>query len=193
MLERLARDPVASVAEAAASGLSQPPAAAGADSAPAAAPLKVTETRLDPVEMKRLASPRARVTVRGVGTFELALLPAEAPSTVLGFVQLAESGYYDGSTIGPMSADSTIGTRAESEAPAEPTFQRAEKGAWPHVRGTVGLAKERADRPGRIFINLVDNPRFDYRHTVFAQALQGLDVIDELLEGDIIERVEIVP
>jgi cyclophilin family peptidyl-prolyl cis-trans isomerase len=71
---------------------------------------------------------------------------------------------------------------------------RDEVGLWPHVRGTVGLATHGRDTgDGQFFINLVDNPAFDHRYTVFAQVLNGLDVVDRILEGDVIERVEIIP
>ena len=64
---------------------------------------------------------------------------------------------------------------------------RDEAGPWPHVRGAVGMNDESA-----FFINLTDNPQFDHQYTVFAQLLNGMDVVDALLEGDIIERVDIV-
>jgi cyclophilin family peptidyl-prolyl cis-trans isomerase len=46
---------------------------------------------------------------------------------------------------------------------------------------------------GQFFVNLVDNPRFDHEYTVFAQILNGIEVVDRILEGDVIERIEIVP
>jgi cyclophilin family peptidyl-prolyl cis-trans isomerase len=45
----------------------------------------------------------------------------------------------------------------------------------------------------QIFVNLVDNPQFDHHYTVFGQILNGMDVIDRILEGDVIETVEILP
>jgi cyclophilin family peptidyl-prolyl cis-trans isomerase len=38
----------------------------------------------------------------------------------------------------------------------------------------------------------VDNPRLDHEYTVFAQVLNGIEVVDRILEGDVIEKVEIV-
>ena len=43
------------------------------------------------------------------------------------------------------------------------------------------------------FVDLVDNPRFDHEYTVFGQLLNGIEVVDRILEGDVIERVEIMP
>ena len=50
-------------------------------------------------------------------------------------------------------------------------------------------------QPGeaQLFIDIVDNPRFDHQYTVFAQTLNGLDVVDAMLEGDVIDKIEILP
>jgi hypothetical protein len=57
-------------------------------------------SELNADDLRRLASPpRARVTIRGVGVFDFMLITAEAPATVLRFVRLAESGYYNGLTF----------------------------------------------------------------------------------------------
>jgi cyclophilin family peptidyl-prolyl cis-trans isomerase len=32
----------------------------------------------------------------------------------------------------------------------------------------------------------------DHEYTVFAQVLSGMDVVDRILEGDVIENVEII-
>ena len=59
---------------------------------------------------------------------------------------------------------------------------------------TVAIASNGRDTGnGRFFIDLVDNPRFDHEYTVFAQVLNGIDTIDRILEGDVIERIEIIP
>ena len=46
---------------------------------------------------------------------------------------------------------------------------------------------------GEFFVDLVDNPQFDHESTVFAQVLNGMDVVDQILEGDLIESIEIIP
>ena len=40
--------------------------------------------------------------------------------------------------------------------------------------------------------NVGTRGQFDHQFTVFAQLLNGMDVVDALLEGDIIERVDIL-
>ena len=70
---------------------------------------------------------------------------------------------------------------------------RDEVGLWPHVRGAVGISTRGRDTgDAQIFIDLVDNPRLDHDYTVFAQVLNGMDIVDAILEGDVIERIEIL-
>ena len=159
-------------------------------------PLGTAPTLLNASNLARLAGPRARVTIRGVGSFELALLTDEAPATVLRFVDLAESGYYNGLTFYRVEPNLLIqgGSPGSNEFSGFPSQMIDEIGPWPHVRGTVGLATQGRDTGnGQFFVDLMDNPRFDHEYTVFAQILNGVDVIDHVQEGDVIDRVEIIP
>ena len=155
----------------------------------AAAPLNV-------VDLKRLAAPRARFTIRDVGRFDVALFTTEAPATVLRFAQLASSGYYNGLTFHRVVPNGVIqgGSPGANEYSSDVPFMRDEVGLWPHVRGALGISTRGRDTgDGQIFIDLVDNPRYDHTYTVFAQVLNGLDIVDRILEGDVIERVEVLP
>ena len=167
----------------------------------AGAPVKVAKTRARIVskvtagDLERLAAARARVTVRGVGTFELALFTMEAPATVVRFVTLAESGYYNGLTFHRVVPDFVIqgGSPGANEYVGDASFMRDELGLWPHVRGAVGVSTRGRDTgDAQFFVDLVDNPRLDHEYTVFAQVLNGIDVIDRILEGDVIEKIEIL-
>ena len=147
-------------------------------------------------DLKRLASRRARVTMRGLGAFDVALLTLEAPATTLRFVQLAESGYYDGLTFHRVVPFGIVqgGSPGANEFSSDAPLMRDEVGQWPHVRGTLGISTRGRDTgDAQIFIDLVDNPRYDHTYTVFAQVLNGMDIVDRLLEGDVIESIEILP
>jgi peptidyl-prolyl cis-trans isomerase B (cyclophilin B) len=136
------------------------------------------------------------VTVAGVGTFELALFTSEAPATVLRFADLAESGYYNGLTFHRLVPNLMLqgGSPAANDHVGDAHHMRDEVGLWPHVRGAVGISTRGRDTgDAQFFIDLVDNPRFDHEYTVFAQVLNGIDVVDRILEGDLIESLEILP
>jgi peptidyl-prolyl cis-trans isomerase B (cyclophilin B) len=182
-LEALARDPDERVSSVALAGLgAQPPPRTPRHDSPLPPPTAEA--------LRRLASPRATIAVRDVGRFEVALLTLEAPATVMRFVELAESGYYNGLTFDRIAPNAIVqgGRRLGDEA----RFPHAEVGTWPNVRGVVGLSMPDTN-DGQFYVNLVDNPRFDHEYTVFAQILNGADVVDELLEGDVIESITIVP
>jgi cyclophilin family peptidyl-prolyl cis-trans isomerase/HEAT repeat protein len=144
---------------------------------------------------RRGASLSARVTVRDVGTFDMALIASEAPASVVRFIRLVDSGYYNGLTFHRVVPNFVVqgGSPGASEYVGADTFMRDEVGLWPHVRGAVGISRRGRDTgDGQFFIDLVDNPRLDHEYTVFAQLLSGFEVVDAILEGDVIERIEIV-
>jgi cyclophilin family peptidyl-prolyl cis-trans isomerase/HEAT repeat protein len=154
------------------------------------------QSDLNADDLRRLASPRARLTIRGVGVFELALFTSQAPATVLRFAHLAEAGYYNGLTFHRVVPNFVIqgGSPGATEYIGDASFMRDDVGLWPHVRGAVGISTRGHDTgDAQIFVDLVDNPRLDHAYTVFAQVLNGIEVVDQILEGDVIERVEIVP
>jgi cyclophilin family peptidyl-prolyl cis-trans isomerase len=153
------------------------------------------EIDISPDDVRRLAAPRARITMRGIGTFELALVGGEAPASVIRFARLAESGYYNGLTFHRVVPNFVVqgGSPGASEYVGDAMFMRDEVGLWPHVRGAVGISTRGHDTgDAQLFIDLVDNPRLDHDYTVFAQVLNGMDVVDQILEGDIIDAVEII-
>jgi peptidyl-prolyl cis-trans isomerase B (cyclophilin B) len=146
-------------------------------------------------DLRRLSGARARVAIRGVGTFELALLTAEAPASAFRFAKLAESGYYNGLTFHRVVPNFVIqgGSPGANEYIGDASFMRDELGQWPHVRGAVGISTRGRDTgDAQMFIDLVDIPRLDHEYTVFAHVLNGMDVVDRILEGDVIDRIEIL-
>ncbi len=154
------------------------------------------ENDLNADDLRRLASPRARVSIRDVGAFELALFTAQAPATVLRFARLARAGYYNGLTFHRVVPNFVIqgGSPGANEYVGDANFMRDEVGTWPHVRGAVGISTRGHDTgDAQIFVDLVDNPRLDHVYTVFGQVLNGIDIVDRILEGDVIERIEILP
>lgn len=146
--------------------------------------------------LRTLSAPRARVTIRDVGVFDVALFTNEAPATVFRFIQLARAGYYDGLTFHRVVPNGVIqgGSPDANEYISDAPYMRDEVGLWPHVRGAVGISTRGRDTgDAQIFVDLVDNPRYDHTYTVFAQVLNGMDIVDRILEGDVIDTVEIVP
>ncbi len=190
-LETLSADANDDVARIAQEGLGRTVPSRQSAAALAGDPSRGTGQGLNAADLQRLAAPRARVTIRGVGTFELALFTSEAPAAVLRFARLAEAGHYNGMMVG--GATSTILNLIPHAGDGPGDERRVEAGSWPHVRGALGLSSGDQELGGaQVFVDLVDNPRFDHQYPVFAQLLNGVDILDQILEGDVIERVEIL-
>ncbi len=136
----------------------------------------------------------ATVTMSGGGSFLLELIPDEAPVTVATFARLADEGYYDGLTFHRVEPNFVIqgGSPAADEYVGYGPFMRDELSLLSHDRGTVGISTRGRDTgDAQIFVNLVDNPRLDHNYTVFARVSEGMEVVDRILAGDVIESVRI--
>lgn len=143
-----------------------------------------------------LSGATARITMKGLGTMTVALLPEEAPVTVGVFAQLAESGQYNGLTFHRIVSNFVIqgGSPGADEYDGRTReFMRDEVGFARQARGTIGISTRGRDTgDGQIYFNLVDNFRLDRDYTVMARMVSGFEVMDRVQEGDVIERVEII-
>ncbi len=146
-------------------------------------------------EVAPLDGARVRVHMLDGGAFDLVLFADEAPATVARFVHLARAGYYDGLTFHRVVANFVIqgGSPGANEYMGDGPYLRDEVGLRPHRRGAVGISTRGRDTgDAQIFVDLVDNPRLDHVYTVFAQVVAGLDVVDDIREGDVIDRVVVL-
>ncbi len=137
----------------------------------------------------------ARVRMASGAVFEVDLFPEETPATVARFARLARDGYYDGLTFHRVVPNFVIqgGSPGANEFMGDGPYMRDELGLRPHLRGAVGISTRGRDTgDAQIFIDLADNPRLDHNFTVFAQVTCGMDVVDAILEGDVIETIEIL-
>lgn len=144
---------------------------------------------------RSLQGATARLHMRSGGIIEMTLLPDDAPATVATFVALAERGAFRGLTWHRIVANFVLqggSPGADEYDGLTTTFMRDEVGLARHARGSFGISTRGRDTgDGQIFINLVDNFRLDHDYTVFAQTVRGLDVIDRVQEGDVIEQITI--
>lgn len=146
--------------------------------------------------LRALRGATAQIRLKNLGTLDIALLPDDAPVTVAIFADLAERGAFNGLTWHRIVPNFVLqgGSPGADEYDAiTTTFMRDELGFARHARGTFGISTRGRDTgDGQLFINLVDNFRLDHDYTVFATMVKGLDVMDRVQEGDVIESIRIV-
>ena len=129
----------------------------------------------------------------GGGSFVVRLRGDGAPMMAARVLELARRGYYDGTSWHRVEPDFVIqgGGPGASEYVGYARYFRDELGTVPHVRGTVGMSTRGHDTgDAQWFVNLRDNLRLGRDYTVFAEVVDGIDVVDGILEGDTIARIE---
>ena len=139
------------------------------------------------------------------GVMKAELYEKEVPNTVANFVKLAKSGFYNGLRFHrgipdfviqggcPYSrnlGDPRVGTggpgwQIKCETNAEKQY---------HDRGVLSMAHAGKDTGGSQFFichNRMNTQHLDGVHTCFGRVTEGLDVIDQIRAGDLIERIDI--
>ena len=123
----------------------------------------------------------------------------DAPKTVDNFVTLAEKRYYDGLTFHRVIPDFVIqggcpnGTGAggpgytiDCELDGENQY---------HDRGVLSMAHAGRNTGGSQFFvchSRNNTSHLDRKHTVFGKVYEGLDVIDAIEQGDVMDKVVII-
>jgi cyclophilin family peptidyl-prolyl cis-trans isomerase len=139
---------------------------------------------------------RLRVTMSawsGGGSFVVRLRGDVAPIMAARILALANEHYYDRLTWHRVEPDFVIQglSPSDNEYVGYLRYFRDELGSVHHVRGTVAMSTRGHDTgDAQWFVNLKDNLRLDRDYTVFAEVIEGIDVVDGVLEGDVVASIE---
>jgi peptidylprolyl isomerase/peptidyl-prolyl cis-trans isomerase B (cyclophilin B) len=132
-----------------------------------------------------------------LGSIKIELLPDVAPNTVANFKVLASNGYYDGiifhRVIPGFMAQTGDPTGTGTSGPGYKI--NAEFNATKHVRGTVAMARTAdPDSAGsQFYICFGPQPHLDRQYTVFGQVVEGMEVVDQVKNGTVMNRVTLQP
>ncbi len=159
------------------------------------APLDYAEAMApyDPRAGVPLYSPRAFLKTRH-GTIEIHLDVVEAPLTTASFVALARRGFYDGLTFHRVEPGFVVqGGCPRGDGNGGPGYAlRCEITRRPYARGSLGMALSGKDTGGsQFFITLAPQPHLDGGYTLFGQVAAGMELVDKIRPGDVIERVTV--
>lgn len=130
------------------------------------------------------------------GRMILDLYPDAAPGTVDNFVKLIQSGFYDGLTFHRVIPNFVVqGGCPRGDGTGGPGYTiKCETAGNPHkhVRGSLSMAHAGKDTGGsQFFICHSPQSHLDNVHTVFGQVVEGLDVLDQIRQGDHMTAVSI--
>lgn len=140
------------------------------------------------------------------GIMKVSFYEKEVPNTVANFVKLSKSGFYDGLRFHRVIPDFVIqGGCPFSRNPRDPRVGTGGPG-WTikcetkaekqyHDRGVLSMAHAGKDTGGSQFFichNRENTQHLDGVHTCFGRVVEGLEVIDLIRPGDLIESIKIV-
>ncbi len=137
------------------------------------------------------------ITIKDKGTISVELDADTAPITVTNFVNLADSGFYDGLTFhriingfmmqggdplgnGTGGSDTTIKGEFANNGIANPLK---------HTRGTISMARSAKmnSASSQFFIVHEDSPWLDGDYAAFGSVTDGMDIVDDICKNAIVE------
>lgn len=132
------------------------------------------------------------------GIMKLAFYEEDAPNTVANFIKLSKEGFYDGLTFHRVIPNFVIqggcpvGTG--SGGPGYTIDCELEGENQYHDRGVLSMAHAGRNTGGSQFFichNRTNTQHLDRNHTCFGKVTEGLDVLDQIRQGDKIEKIVI--
>jgi cyclophilin family peptidyl-prolyl cis-trans isomerase/HEAT repeat protein len=129
------------------------------------------------------------------GSFTMELLPEAAPLTVDNFVQLARRSFFNGTTIHRVVPNFVIqdgDPRGDGNGGPAQHQIRCEINEVPYDRAAVGMALSGKDTGGsQWFVTHSPQPHLDGGYTVFGRVVLGMNVVDNIIRGDVIRSIVI--
>jgi len=142
--------------------------------------------------MSRIGKHVTATVITTRGSFTIQFLPEDAPLTVDNFVQLARRGYFNGQTIPRVVPNFVIQAGdPRGDQNGGPGYQiRCEINEVMFERAAVGMALSGKDTGGsQWFVTHSAQPHLDGGYTVFGNVIRGMDMVDNIVRGDVIRRV----
>lgn len=152
-----------------------------------------TETPEVQLSVDPAVSQKVKVTMENGKTFVIATAPEYAPATVKNFLQLVESGFYDGLTFhriiegfmaqgGDPNGNGTGGSAKKIKG--EFADNGYTQNTLSHTRGVVSMA--RSNHPNsassQFFICYDAAPHLDGQYAAFGEVVEGMETVDEFLK-----------
>jgi len=133
------------------------------------------------------------------GVMKIQFFEEDAPNTVKNFVDLANKGFYDGVTFHRVIPNFVIqGGDPTGTGAGGPGYQidcELDGDNQYHDKGVLSMAHAGRNTGGSQFFichNRQNTQHLDRNHTVFGKVVEGLEVIDQIKQGDVMDKVVVV-
>jgi cyclophilin family peptidyl-prolyl cis-trans isomerase len=133
------------------------------------------------------------------GDVVLELFGQEAPIAVNNFVVLSQLGFYDAMPVYPVGPPQAVLTGDPTgDGQGNPGYDLPAEIGIPNLAGTMGYLRfpdqinpEQLSNGSQIYITLEAVPDIDGVYAAFGQVIEGLDVLSQLVMGDVIDTIAI--
>lgn len=137
------------------------------------------------------------------GVMKVSFYDNDAPNTVKNFVDLAKKGYYDGLSFHRVIPGFVIqggcpNTREGASGmpgtggPGYKIKCETDGGNQYHDKGVLSMAHAGRDTGGSQFficLSRQQTAHLDRKHTCFGKVIEGTDIIEQIRQGDKIEKI----
>ena len=130
------------------------------------------------------------------GIMKVEFYDKEAPGTVENFIKLSKEGFYDGLTFHRVIPDFVIqGGCPDGNGMGGPGYTikcELDGDKQYHDRGVLSMAHAGRDTGGSQFFichSRNNTSHLDRVHTCFGKVYEGLELVDEIRQGDRIEKI----
>lgn len=130
------------------------------------------------------------------GVMKVEFFDQDAPGTVDNFIKLSKEGYYDGLAFHRVIPNFVVqggcpdGTGAGGPGYSIPCELDGDNQY--HDKGVLSMAHRGRDTGGSQFFichNRQNTQHLDRVHTVFGKVVEGLEIIDLIRQGDVMEKI----
>lgn len=123
------------------------------------------------------------------GNISIKFYPKDAPVNVERFLELVQSGFYDGLMFHRVEKNFVIQSGDPTNTGNGGSGRKlpAEFNSHIHVLGTVGMARFPNDinsADSQFYISLNENPELDGKYTIIGKVTKGLEVLNKINKGD---------
>lgn len=124
----------------------------------------------------------------------------KAPLSATNFIQLAKGGFYDGLTFHRVVPQFVVqGGDPKGNGTGGPGYTVPAEIGLPHSQGALAWARlpdqvnpQKRSSGSQFYITLEKIPYLDGEYTVFGKTLSGMEVIQKIRQGDVIQSIEIL-
>jgi len=130
---------------------------------------------------------------------KIELYADDAPNTVDNFIKLSKEGFYDGLIFHRVIPNFMVQTGCpKGNGTGNPGYRidcELDGDNQYHDRGVLSMAHAGRNTGGSQFFichNRDNTAHLDRNHTVFGKVVEGVDIVDDIRQGDVITKIEII-